>query len=182
MKISIDVDEGMVGKSVEDILKGLNPDQRTRIAQEIMKEWLATTFQDSERAVKEKQVIDQLRKDDRWNSYKDKSDNQIRSDYSMSRAMEGWKSTREIMIETITREVTKTYQDYVKELIATDPSLVVMKNEVAKVVTESFPKMVHDAMIAWFAKQIGTVMEGVNTSMAQIPQLAKFQEELANRL
>lgn len=182
MKISIDVDEGMVGKSVEDILKGLAPEERTKIAEEIMKEWLVTTFHDSERAVKEKQVIDQLRKDDQWNNLKGKTDDQIRSDYDMRRKMEGWKSSREIMIATITQQMATAYKDYVKEIVENDPSFKTMKEEVAKIVRESFPKMVHDAMIAWFAEQMGTVMKGVHDSMVQIPQLATFQQELATRL
>lgn len=180
MKISIDVDEGMVGKSVEDILQNVTPEQKNVIAQEIMKEWLKTTFVDHQRKVREQEVLKEVRNASSYN--RTKTDAELLSDWSFQNAMKDWKSSKQVMIETITRQMADAYKEYVKDLVENDPAFKAMKEEVGKIVRESFPKMVHDAMIVWFSGQMEAVMQGVHAASVQIPQLTKFQEDMAKRL
>lgn len=179
MKLELEVDEGSVGKTVEEILKSLTPEKKLEVAREVAKEWLANNIHKNERQLHEKTVIDKIRQENYW---RDKPENDIRNSHAFDSGMREFQSSRDIMVKAISQEVTNYYKELVRELVEKDPVFLAMREEVGKVVKESFPKMVHDALLHWFAGQMNVVMGDAQSALRQIPQLTEFQNKLAERL
>lgn len=180
MKISIEVDEGSVGKSIEDVLKGLTPEQKTGVAKEVMLRWLETNFQEKERSARESAVVQEIQS--KVSYYGSKNDSDIRNSWDFREAMKDWRSSGDLLVQTIAKDVIQDYKALVHDLIDKDPSFQAMREDVLKIIRESFPKMVHDAMVAWFAGHMGKMMEGVQQALAHLPQIDQFQQQVADRL
>lgn len=179
MKVQIDVDEGAVGKTVEEILKNLPAEKQQELAREVMKEWLAENIHKNERGLHEKEVLAKLRQDPYWGS---KSEEAIRASHSFETAMREFRSSRDIMVKAISDQVITYYKEMVKDLVEKDPVLAAMREQVASVVRESYPKMVHDALLHWFSGRMNAVMDETQNALRQIPDITSFQNKLAERL
>lgn len=179
MKLELEIDEGSVGKTVEEILKSLAPEKKLEVAREVMKEWIANNIHKNERELQAKAVIEKMRQEGYW---RDKSENDIRGSHQFDTAMREFRSSKDIMVKTISDEVTRYYERLVKELVEQDPVFLAMREEVGKVVRESFPKMVHDAMLHWFSGGMSEVMGNMRSALQQIPEMGAFQNKLAQRL
>jgi len=183
MKIEIEIGEGNVGKSVEDILATLGPEERKAMAKEVMVKWLADTLHLNEREIKEREVVARLQAENQSSSYiREETPGQIRSGYKFQDAMRGWKSSRDVLVDKVGAEITRYYQEQVKALVEGDPTLQGMREKIGQIVVEQFPKMVHDALIAWFTSHMQTVLEGAVKASLQIPDIQKFQQDLVQRL
>lgn len=179
MKVQIEVDESAVGKTVEEILKNLPAEKQQEIAREVMKQWLDQNIHTNERALHEKEVIAKIRQDSYW---RDKSEADIRTCHSFGNAMSAFRSSKEIMVKAISDEVISYYKEMVKDLVEKDPVLAAMREQVAQVVRESYPKMVHDALLHWFSGRMNAVMDETQNALRQIPDITSFQNKLADRL
>jgi hypothetical protein len=183
MKIEIEVGEGNIGQSVQDILQTLGPDERKILASEVMAKWLADTLHSDERGVKESEVIARIQGENKSSQYsRNDTVAEIRGGYKFQDQMRGWKSSRDVLVEKVGAEVATYYKEQVKQLVEGDPTLLRMREEVGKIVVELFPKMVHDAVVAWFSGHIETVVQGAMRASTQLPEIAKFQEQVAQRL
>lgn len=183
MKIEIEIGEGQVGQSVQDILATLGPDDRKAMAREVMTKWLADTLHADERQVRESEVIAKIQHDNKSSNY-DRNDTveQIRSGYKFRDMMGTFKSSRDVLVGQVGAEVINYYKDHVKAMVEGDPTLQRMRDEVGKLVVELFPKMVHDAVTAWFGIHIETIVRGAIQASLQLPEISKFQQEVAQRL
>lgn len=183
MKIEIEIGEGNVGQSVQEILSTLGAEERKVLAREVMLKWLAETLHSDERGIKEQEVIARIQKENQTSSYsRDETPGQIRGGYKFQDAMRGWKSSRDVLVELFSAEITRYYQEQVKAVVEGDPILQGIREKIGQLVLEQFPKMVHDAVIAWFTSHMQTVLEGAARANLQIPEIDKFRQELAQRL
>lgn len=180
MKIELEVDPGGVTKSLKEILDTLTPEARLELARKAMESWLREPY-GLERKAHEEEVLRNLRPQ-RDYSGRQETDDEIRRGYKFQEAMRGWKSTKEQMVETVTKEVTADYKAQVKAVIESDPKIQAMKEEVTKIVKETFPAMVHDAMVTFMASN----MQMMLSSAMGIEQMAKqvdgMQAAVAQRL
>lgn len=183
MKIEIEIGEGQVGQSVHEILATLGPDDRKAVAREVIIKWLADTLHTNEREVKESEVIARIQRDNQSSHYeRNDTVGQIRGGYKFQEQMRGWKSSRDVLVEKVGAEITDYYKEQVKAVVEGDPTLQRMREEVGKLVVELFPKMVHDAVTAWFGIHIETIVRGAMQASLQLPEITKFQEQVAQRL
>lgn len=183
MKIEIEIGEGNVGQSVQEILDTLGPEERKAMAKEVMVKWLADTLHLNEREIKERDVVARIQKENQASSYsRDETPGSIRSGYKFKDAMSGWKSSRDVLVDQVGAEITRYYQDQVKAIVEGDPTLQGMREKIGQLVLEQFPKMVHDALIAWFTSHMQTVLEGAARASLQIPEIQKFQQDLIQKL
>jgi hypothetical protein len=183
MKIEIEIGEGNVGQSVQEILATLGAEERKTLAREVMMKWLANTLHSDEREVKEREVVARIQKENQSSFYnKDETPGQIRGGYKFQEAMRGWKSSRDVLVEQVGAEITLYYKDHVKSIVEGDPTLQQMREKIGKLVLEQYPKMVHDALIAWFTSHMQTVLEGAARASIQIPQIEEFQKKLIEKL
>lgn len=171
MKIELEVDPKDLTKSLKEILDTLPPEQRLELARKAMETWLREPY-DIERKVREREVIENLK--NKSNYGRPETEEEIRNSYGFRNAMQEWRSTKERMIETITKEISDQYKAAVREVLAQDQKIQAMKDEVVKIVKETFPKIFHEAMVAWTASNIQTMLE----SSMGVKTIAENQDKL----
>jgi hypothetical protein len=180
MKIELDVNPGELSKSVVEILNNLTPEQKVDVARQTMEKWLKEPY-DFERLTKEREVIAHIQAT--TPSYREKeTEQQIRGGYDFRDKMRDFKSTKEIMIKTITEGVMETYKAEVKKTIESDPKIQAMKDEVIAIIKETFPKTVHEAMVQWMASSMQTMFESTMGIRPFADHTQKTQQDLQNRL
>jgi hypothetical protein len=183
MKIEIEIGEGNVGQSVQEILATLGTEERKTVAREVMMKWLANTLHSDEREIKEREVVARIQKDNQSSSYnRNDTPAEIRNGYQFKDAMRSWKSSRDVLVEQVGVEITLYYKDHVKAIVEGDPTLQGIREKIGQLILEQFPKMVHDALIAWFTAHMQTVLEGAARASLQIPQIEEFQKKLIEKL
>jgi YesN/AraC family two-component response regulator len=181
MKIELDVNPQDLTKSLAEILNTLTPEQKTSIAKETMEKWLREPY-DAERLAKERDVVDAIKKDQEKRGYRNETEQEIRGGYDFRRQMEGFQSTKAIMVKEITQAVIGAYQSQVKQVVESDPKIQAMKDEVIEIIKETFPKTVHAAMVQWMASSMQTMFESTLGIRQFAEQSGNFQREVQNRI
>jgi hypothetical protein len=179
MKIEIDVDPGDLAKSMKEILDTLPPEKRVEIARDTMQAWLKEPY-DAERLVKERTVVETLCSKSGYG--RKESEKEARGSWEFAEEMKKFRSTKETMIETITRETVSFYQAEVKKVVEGDPKIQAMKDEVVQIVRETFPKVFHDAMVAWTSNNLQMMFETVMGVRQSGEAFQKVQAEIVDRL
>lgn len=180
MKVELEIPEGDIGKSVQDILKNLAWDQKRELCRQVMLDWLSSGIHVNERALREKEVVEEIRKSETW--YHGKSDADIRGSHSFTEKMRYWRSSHETFVKEISEETIRFYKEQVREVVERDPAIQVMRHEVAQIVKENFPKMIHDAVMEWFGENISQIIQGSMGALRQVPDGQGFHQDVASRL
>lgn len=180
MKIELEIPEGDVGKSVQEILKNLAWDQKRELCRQVMLEWLSSGIHQNERSLREKDLVEEIRKSESY--YYNRSDADIRDSYSFKEKMKVWRSSHEIFVQQTSEEAIRFYKEQVREVIERDPHIQAARHEVAQIVKENFPKMIHDALMEWFGSNISGIIQGATAGLRQIPDQQGFNNEIATRL
>lgn len=180
MKIELDVNPGDLAKSITDIMNSLTPEQKLEIARQTMEKWLKEPY-DIERQSKEREVISNIQAT--MPSYRDKeTEAQIRKGYDFQERMRGFRSSKEVMIKTITEGIVESYKTEVKKIIESDPKIQAMKDEVVAVIKETFPKAVHDGMVKWMASSMQTMFESTMGIRPFAENTEMIQQQIQQRL
>lgn len=179
MKIELEVDPKDLTKSLKEILDTLPPEQRQELAKKTMEAWLKAPY-DIERKVKEREVVERLK--GKRNYGRPETEEEIRSGYDFRNEMQGWRSTKDQMVETITREIADQYKTAVREVLAQDPKIQAMKEEVTAIVKETFPRIFHEAMVAWTASNIQNMLDASMGFKAIAEHQEKLQQAVGQRL
>jgi hypothetical protein len=182
MKIELDVDPGQLGKSLTDILGALSADEKKALATRTMESWLRAP-EDVERITRDRWAIERVREETKGNHYyKDQTDEQIRREHRYESMMRGWRSSKEEMVDGITRQVIEFYKAEVKQAVETDPRIQAMKAEVVKVMLETFPKLAYDAMVVHVASSFQKLMDDSQTLGAKMGSLEQHTQGITKRL
>lgn len=179
MKIELDVNPGELSKSVVEIINNLTPEQKVDIARQTMEKWLKEPY-DVERLAKERQVVEKLMAKDTFG--RKETEQEVRNGYQFREEMRGWKSTKEAMVETITRETVASYQAEVKKVVESDPKIQAMKDEVVQIIRETFPKAAHEAMVTWMASSMQAMFETTMGIRQSSESSSKMQQDIVSRL
>jgi len=180
MKIELEIPEGDVGKSVQEILKNLTWDQKKELSRQVMLEWLSSGIHVNERALKEREFIEEIRKTSDY--HHNKSDSDIRDSWQFKEGMKAWRSSHETFVKQVSEETARFYKEQVREVIERDPAILAVRHEVAQIVKENLPKMIHDALMEWFGANIGAIIQGATVGLRQIPDQQGFINDVASRL
>jgi hypothetical protein len=180
MKIEIEVPEGEVGKSVQEILKSLDFSARRDLARQVMADYLRTALSKDERSIFEKELCQRLRQTQDY--YRNKDDGDIKNCYEFKDEMKRWKSSHERMVEDLTCEVVEHYKSQVSNVVQHEPKVQLILNEVLNIVRENLPKMIHDAVASWFLANIETILKGVGNASMALGNLDDFKKQVSDRL
>lgn len=175
MKIELDVNAAELTKSLSEILSSLTPEQRVQIATETMQRWLREPY-DAERQAREAMAVESVKQEMAKSGYRQETDSEIRNGYRFRQFMEGFKSTKEVMVKEITLAVIDAYKTEVKKVVESDPKIQAMKDEVVAILKEKFPEAVHDAMVTWMASS----MENMFKSTMGIERFAQRVQDHQN--
>jgi hypothetical protein len=179
MKIELEVDPKDLTKSLKEILDTLPAEQRLEIAQRAMTNWLKEPY-DIERKAKELELVASLR--EKSYSGRVETDAEVRQGWKFQEAMRGWKSSKETMISEITAQIVADYKAQVKAVIESDPKIQAMREEVTKIVKETFPTMVHQAMVTFMASNMTMMLNSAMGVEHITKQVEGMQSAVAQRL
>lgn len=180
MKVELEIPEGDIGKSVHDILKNLAWDQKRELCRQVMLDWISSNIHKNERELREKELVEEIRKSETW--YHGKSDKDIRDSHTFTEMMRTWRNSHEIFVKEISEETIRFYKEEVRKIVEHDPAIQAMRHEVAQIVKETFPKMVHDAILEWFGKGVGEVLQGAMGALRQVQDFHSFNQDVGSRL
>lgn len=187
MKVELNIETSQLGDTIIDVFKNFTKKEKKEMAEKVLMKWLTEPYE-IERSIKIADAIKKIKdKGDTIYSggiYKKPSlltDEQIADTNECSREMENFKSSRDIMIEEITSEAIKHYKKIIPEKIENDKQLEKVMKATTGVIKEDFPKFVHDAMIAWFAHNMSSMANGINTALQQSSNAEAMAKGIAER-
>ena len=180
MKIQLEVPEGEVGKSVLEIFNALGHAERRDLARQVMADWLKSAMSTNERALREKEVIEEIKKKE--SHYRDKCDADVRDGYRFKEIMQSWRSGHERLVKEVSDELVQHAKEQARDVVRNDPKVTALMHEVVQIVKDALPKMIHDAMMVWFLEHMATVLAGVAQSSSALGNLDEFKRGVSDRL
>lgn len=189
MKIEINIDQTNLSGTVEEVFRTLTDEQRTKIAESIMLQFLLEPH-NGERAAYVASLVASIQNDPHGDeyinrgrtSYSRMTGDEIRTTDRFKRAMLEYKSTRDKMIELITGAAITTFRAKVTEFVQSDPQLQQVMATTLEHVRENFPKYTHDALMAWFVQGMSNMADGMNQALMQAGNAEHMTKHLTDRL
>lgn len=189
VQVTLNIDANLAG-SVAEVFAELTPADKKQLALAVMEKFIAEPHK-AEREAYELSVIQDLR--DRkveiyTGSYSSRksadslSDAEIRSSSEFRDRLAKFKSTRETLIEEITKAAVETYRSEVKRVVESDPQIAAVKEKVIAAIREDFPKYVHDAMSAWFVAGLTSMQTGMMSALMQAGNAEQFSKHIMQKL
>lgn len=187
MQVTLNIDANLAG-SVAEVFAELTPEDKKHLALAVMREFIAEPHK-AERGAFEATLIADFRERNveiyvvnGRRGAKDLSDAQIRGSSEFRDRTEKFKSTRETLIEEITKATIETYRAEVKRVVENDPQIQAVKERVIAAIREDFPKYVHDAMAAWFVSGLTSMQSGMMAALMQAGNAEQFSKSIADKL
>lgn len=186
MQVTLNIDAAQLGDTVVDLFKNIPAEKKEEIAANILQKWLEQPYEIERKSYTENAKRKALEEVSASSYGYDKERygtlEKIEGSDAFRRLMNQFKSSRETMIEAITTEATETYRKKVTELIQTDEQMQKMFEATRDVISEDFPKFVHDAMMYWFAQNMTNVFQAVPMAMAQSRMTAESVQKIKEKL
>lgn len=187
MKIELNIDNANAG-TVEEVFKSLTPEQRVIIAESIMRQFLLEPH-NGERLAFRNSEIARLGKyggsdwiDGCSRSYTSMTPEQITRSEKFKEAMKNYKSTRDTMLEEITKTAVTAYRAKVEEFVKTDPQLQEVMKLTLEAIRADFPKFAHDALMAWFVQNMQAMGDGMLKALFLAENSNQFAERITKQL
>jgi len=169
-----------MGDTVVKLFENLTPEQREKVATNVLEKWLSEPYS-AEKRVKEEEILKEIRR--RNDSYdRGKSDQEIIDSYDFQQRLSGFKSSREKMVEEITKQSVEFYKKQIEEKIKNDEKLNKVMNEVLEQIQSNFPKLVNEAMMAWFFNNMSTMANDAKMSLMQSQNAMNAVEEIVQKV
>lgn len=179
MKIEMNIDASNIGETLLDVFKTLNEDQRKEVAVKVLHEWLREP-ECIHRTGLHRKALAFARERNSW--HKEKSDEWFSSTDEYKRFMKDNKTPKEIMIDTITKEVIEWQKKEITKAIKADPLVEQMKNETMAAIKEQFPRIVNDAMIAFFCQNMSEMASGLSRALMMTHQTDQTVKKIAEKV
>lgn len=173
MKIEIDFDPAMISSSIGDILDSLPVEQKSKIATDVLTNWL-TEPHSYERSVNTSKIIamvkDKRRKSNSY--YGSQSDEEIKNSWEFKEAAKEYTSSRETMVQAITDAAIAHYKEKAEQLVRNDPQIQQIIEGCVSEFVKQFPAMCQNALTSWFLSHIKDIQEkimtnAINTNMTE---------------
>ena len=183
MQVAIQVDHTQIRDDVHDIFASLTHDQKQAIARDILKGWLDLPphVEQEMREVRALQIADERNAGDEW--WRRLSTAEKKGNYRYTEILKSLPvSGRAAFASEVTKQVFEWLRVEVGIRLGSDPEFKRMADEVMKTVKDQYPKMVHDAMMAYMTTQMTTMASAVQQSLAMLPEMGNALNDLNNRL
>ena len=185
LKIQIS-DDVSFASSLGAILSSLSEEQKTKLAADMLRQFLTEPADGERRAFESKLIaeIGRLSGDGyttaRYSSkaYASMSADEIRGTRDFSARMDRFVSVKETMIAQVTTHAKACFEKQIAEAVKSDPQIQIAMAVTLEYVKENFPAFVSAALTQWFASH----MEQVTSSIANSTALAFNAEILAKRV
>jgi hypothetical protein len=180
VEVKLSIESGNLGETVVDMFQKLTPETMEKVATDVLREWLREPY-DVEAQLLDQQAIYEVRKNNIGYG-KLLDDKECRDHYQFRQARANQKSTRQVMVEQITKAVIEHHKKVVTKEIQNDPQIQAVLKATLDTVRENFPKFVHDAMIAWFSSHLTQLGNGISTALMQSTQTEVLTKEIADHV
>lgn len=185
MQVTLNIDANLAG-SVAEVFAELTPADKKQLALAVMERFISEPHK-AEREAFEASVIAEARElnveiDYRGSRAKDAAEKEIRTSRFFTERVSKFKSTRETLIEEITKAAVETYRAEVKRVVESDPQIQAVREKVIASIREDFPKYVHDAMAAWFVSGLTGMQGGMMAALMQAGNAEQFSKNIAQKL
>lgn len=188
MQVTLNIDANLAG-SVADVFAALSVDERKQLAMAVVEKFLAEPNA-AERKAHEATVIQKMI-DDNTEIYYSYGNNkraatmkpeELLGTNEFKKRMEGYKSTRDVLIAEITNAACAQYRESVSKLVKEDPKIQAIKEAVLAEIRKDFPAYVHDALAAWFVEGMTSMKDGMMRAIMQTQSAESFQKRVTERL
>jgi len=171
MEVKLTIDSSNIGETVVELFKNIPAEKKEAMALDILGKWLAEPYDTERKAYEEeakRKALERiLASSYDWDRKNHGTIETVHNSSQFRDLMNGFKSSKEVMVETITKEATEIYRTKVVEFVKTDEQLQKVMSLTMEAVKEDFPKFVHDAMMYWFAQQMSTTMSTASMALTQ---------------
>ena len=181
MKLELTIDATNIKETLGDTFKSITPEEKKKLALEVMKGWLAEPY-DLERQAWVQEKLVEARNGRYKEEFVGKSDAQVMDHYNVRESFKNFVSSREFMINTITSEITSHYKKEISAMIESDPKIQAMKEVTMEEIRENFPKYSHDALMYWFSQSMSSLMTNMSMGMNQSTNNQALITEIQNKL
>lgn len=161
MQVVINIDDGNFAPTMQEIFGSLTNEDKKEIAEKIILQVLAKPM-DYERRAYEREVIDLLKSNGNYSGTDEQIERHIRNSWDYRNRMEKFQSSSDILLNEIVSGAVEVYKKRTKELVEEDEQLKAQWAVIEKELVNSFPSMVHNAMVGVFVNSLQAI--SMNTS------------------
>lgn len=182
MKVELQIDAANMGETVVDMFKNLPAEKREELATKVLHDWLREPYE-VEKLTADRAALEYARaRNSGYHGSANKTDEDLRGGYEYREFYAKHKSSRQLMIEEITKATIEHHKKAVVEQIKADPQMNAVLTETIASIKENFPKYVHDAMIAWFASHLQSMGSGISQALMQSSAAENQVKQIAQRV
>jgi len=178
MKVELNIDASNIGETIIDMFTKLTEEQKETIALTVLSDWLKSP-ELIEKSALHREALEYARPR-RWNAELSEAKLMETSEYKYY--LKDKPTTKTLMIHKITSEVIKYHEKAIGDMIRSDPEMDRIMKETMVTIKENFPKIVNDAMIAWFCSNMQTMAQGVGTALHQSQSASQMVQQLTDRI
>lgn len=179
MKVELTIDANQMGDTLVDLFKNLTVEQKESVALKVLSDWLKEPLDVETRALDSDAILYARNK---YSYNKEKSPEDVRKSSEYADYIKSHPSTRSLMVKEISTQVIEFHKKQITENIQSDPEMTKIMDATLETIKENFPKFVHDAMIAYFTTQMGSVMSGLSQALFQSQQAENLSREVHKRI
>lgn len=175
MKVEMTIDASNIGETIVDMFQNLTTEQKESIALSVLEQWLKEPDEIHKTSLHRK-AIEHARERNSWS--KEKPDSYFEQTGEYKDYLRKNPTPKEAMIRKITTEVIDYHSRKIGKMIQTDPEIQAIMQQTFETIKANFPKIVNDAMIAWFCSNMQTMADGIGQALFQSSGTAKMVQQI----
>lgn len=187
MEVKINIESGQIGDTVIDLFKNLSDDKKEELALTILKEWLQSP-EFFETKNKEQLVIEEFKSGKRssyssWDKYNaDTTDDVIKRDYNYQKALNEYRTSKQILVEDIKNEIVNYYKKYISDELINNEKIQKIKQETFDEIQKQFPQIIMQTMMNVFSSNLISLQSQISNSAMQSNMALGMAQSIQDRL
>jgi hypothetical protein len=178
MKVELNIDAGNIGETVIEMFKNLTTEQKEAVSLKVLQDWL-TEPDTIHRQALHVQAMAFVR--ERGYGRND-TEQEIMAGRGYKEFVTAHPTAKTRMVEEITSATIAHQKTVIEQIIKTDPEMNRIMSATLETIKENFPKIVNDAMIAWFCGNMSTMANAVQQTMMQSQSTQEVVRQIQARL
>jgi hypothetical protein len=178
MKVELNIDAGNIGETVIEMFQNLTTEQKEAISLQVLKDWLTEPDAIHRQALHMRAMAHVRERGYR----RSETDQEMMASREYKEFITANATAKTRMVEEITNATIAHQKKVIEQHIKTDPEMNRIMSATLETIKENFPKIVNDAMIAWFCGNMSTMANGVQQAMMQSQSTQEVVRQIQNRL
>lgn len=178
MKVELNIDAGNIGETVIEMFQNLTTEQKEAISLKVLQDWLTEPDTIHRQALHTQAIAHAKERC----YYRASTEQELVKSDEYVRFMRDNATAKTRMIQEITSATIAHQEKVIEQHIKTDPGMNRIMSATLETIKENFPKIVNDAMIAWFCGNMSAMAGGIQQAMSQSKSTANAVEQIQNRL